>query len=219
MTQQAGESRCQAQAASCTLAVAASCTLAVALTGLLIEIGPPLPLRLVAAACSAFLLATVVPNVRKLAVDAGQLSADNCYSDVQRQYAIRRLRGTDTIPYINRSDKAVELCVSLSRTKFCGEIFSSIQNIQCKIDVLESNSLSLMTTFQNEMHGHMQQLLLHSTAASRRRSWRAPAFASFVVGGSVCAASCLVLSCLLVAFRIHKLDSYELFVEDLGWLG
>jgi hypothetical protein len=199
-------------------AQAAGCALALTLTASLLKIGPARPLQLIAAACSVFLLVLLVPAIHDVALEAGQTRVEEFHSDVQRQYAIRRCRGTDTVPFINHSDKAVELCVSLSEVR--GACFSPLPSIPFKIVVLESKSLSLMTTFENELRTHMQQLLLHSAAASRRRLFRAPSFANSLIGGSVIALLCVGLPCVVwAAFRIQKVDSYELLLEDLGWLG
>jgi hypothetical protein len=199
---------------------ASGCVLAFTLTASLLKICPARPLKLIAAACSVFLVVLFVPAIHDVGLEAGQTRVDEFHRDVQRQYAIRRCCGTDMVPFINHSDKAVELCVRLSRTKFCGAVFSSAPNIPFKIDLLEPNSLSLMTTFESELNAHMRQLLLHSTAASRRRLLRAPSLANSLIGGAVIALLCVGLPCFVwAAFRIQKVDSYEMLLEDLGWLG
>ncbi len=174
-------------------------------------------LLFVAGASSIFLMALLGQNVHDFAVQAGERSEPGAFiGDVQRQYTRRHCIGSDAVPFFNHSDKAVELCVIFSATRFLGAFRSYPPEIEFKYDVLEAPYHSLMKTFDSILSPHMTHLLSGSSAASRFRGWKLPSLLNFVVGFSCITCTSIFLYCL---HGLYANGSVEKFLETFGKLG
>lgn len=167
----------QHSAETCKVAAFA---LSFAATALHFQVGWALAFRIITGSSMAFLLAALGQQIDNFAQVSGETDADVFIGDVQRQYIRRRCRSTETVPFINRSDVPVEVCISFAAHGF----LSHTQDVEILCDVLESNEASLMNVFESEVSPHMKQLLSKSTAAYRRRRWVAPAILNVCVGAA-----------------------------------
>jgi hypothetical protein len=148
--------------------------------------------------------------------------ADEFFNDVQRQYIRRQCLATDFVPYINRSDKPVDLCVWFSRTTFCTSFLlpnSSINHprIQVCHEILDLDGQ--YSIFDDALSHNMHQLLSNSASTHRSRPWRASPLLNVAIGGSILISKYIVLPTIaLVIFRAYQSNNFDEFLKRSKWL-
>ncbi len=121
-------------------------------------------------------------NVQSIAKDSGERTADEFFSDDQRQYIGRRCRGADAVPYHNRSLEPETLCVVFSEDFFFGRFFRKHQQI--KVVICESSD-SHQTVIYDELFPTMKMVLSSSQFTYGYHVFKAPYWLNVVVGVAI----------------------------------
>jgi hypothetical protein len=189
---------------------AAIAALVIAATASNLQSGLKIPLRIITGSAVVFLSAALGRIVDDVAQDVGEANSDAFMFDVQRQYFRRRCHSSDTVPFVNRTDEPIELCVIFSAVGF----MKNTQDLDILYTVLEPDHASLLSDFEMRLSPIMTQLLSKSTAAVRRRQLVVPALLNVCVGA---AAYGVLLAIPLLGrevYRVYSCADYKSCMEN-----